>query len=119
MLAPRRVVLAAVAVSLIVSCAGSGSGVAPPPTHQLTADEVTRRFTEWACPGNPILASPLARLTPLAVDPESQPRSQGGRWLVLTPAGSVSFRESTGMFEPSEQAASSILDLQRSEGCRP
>lgn len=111
--------VAGVTVALLTSCAGSGSGDAPPPTHRLTPDEVTRLFTEWACPGRPSLARPLARLTPLAVDPESQPLSQGGRWIVLTTVGSVSFRESTLTFEPSEQAARPILDLQGTDSCRP
>lgn len=92
--------------------------LAPPPTHRLTPDEVTRRFTEWACPGRPELASPLTRLTPLAVDPESQPLSRGGRWIVFTSAGSVSFRESTGVFEPSEPAVASVRALQETAECQ-
>lgn len=117
--ARRSALVAGVAAALLVSCAASGSGDAPPPSHRLTPDEVTRLFTEWACPRRPDLASPLARLTPLAVDPESQPLSQGGRWIVFTSVGSVSFRESTRTFEPSEQAARSILGLQGTDSCRP
>ncbi|RJQ13210.1 MAG: hypothetical protein C4558_00255 [Dehalococcoidia bacterium] len=106
-------------IMLLAACSASGPESALPPTHRLTPDEVTRLFSEWACPGRPSLASVLVRLSPVAVDPESQPQSQGGRWIVLTSVGSVSFRESTRIFEPSEQASRAILDLQEADGCRP
>lgn len=119
MRAARRVaIFAGAALALLAACGGSAAVPAPTPTHRLTPDEVTRRFTEWACPGHPELARPLTRLTPLAVDPESQPLSQGGRWIVFTSAGSVSFRESTGVFEPSEPAVASVRALQDSAECR-
>ncbi len=101
------------------ACSASRPESAPPLTHRLTPGEVTRLFSEWACPGRPHLASVLVRLSPVAVDPESQAQSQGGRWIVLTSAGSVSFRESTRIFEPSEQASRALLELQGTDGCRP
>lgn len=75
-------------------------------------------FGEWACPGRPNLATALVRVAPVPVDPESQPQSEGGRWIVLTSAGSVSFRESTRLFEPSEAGARTITDLRGSDDCR-
>lgn len=110
--------LAVAAIALLAACGGPGAVPVPPAAHRLTPDEVTRRFTEWACPGRPELARPLTRLTPLAVDPESQPLSQGGRWIVFTSAGSVAYRESTGVFEPSEPAAASVRALQETAECR-
>lgn len=114
----RLTLLAGTALALLAACGGPASVPASPPTHRLTPDEVSERFTEWACPGRPELARLLTRLTPLAVDPESQPLSQGGRWIVFTSAGSVSFRESTGVFEPSEPAVASVRALQGSAECR-
>ncbi|TAK74886.1 MAG: hypothetical protein EPO16_10050 [Dehalococcoidia bacterium] len=117
--AARLALLAGAALAPLAACGGTASAPdASSTTHRLTPDEVTRRFTEWACPGRPELATPLTRLTPLAVDPESQPLSQGGRWIVFTSAGSVGYRESTGAFEPSEPAAASVRALQDSAECR-
>ena len=115
---PMRFALVAGISMFLVSCGGSGSGTAPPPTHQLTSAEVSRLFTEWACPGRPDLARPLLTLVPNPVDPESQADSLGGRWTVFTSSGSVTFRESTKTFTPSDQAGKAVAVLQGTGECR-
>jgi len=114
----RFAFVAGIVTVFLAGCSGPGPESVLAPTHRLTPDEVTRLFSEWACPGDPALARTLVKLSPTPIDPESEPQSQGGRWIVLTSVGSVSFRESTGAFEPSEQAGQVVLDLQRTDSCR-